>query len=47
MDRLSVVRVILLHEFPVRHHDLGDALEGLCLDRRVFIPDHSESNLLA
>jgi hypothetical protein len=42
-----VVRIILLHELPVGHHDLGDTLQGLGLDRRVFIPDHSKSNLLA
>jgi hypothetical protein len=37
----------LLHEFPVGYHDLGDALQRVGLDGRVFVADHAQCNVLA
>ena len=36
-----------LHELPVSYHDLGNALQRLGLDGRVFIADHSQGDVFA
>jgi hypothetical protein len=37
----------LLHELPVGYHDLGDALQRVGLDGRVFVADHAQCDILA